>query len=86
MVDFPGVKTIVEVGFGDFNLTGQILFNDNQIYTGYDVVESLKRPDTKNKFFKIISSVYDLKDIEGDLLISKDVQQHWPNKEVRFFF
>jgi len=44
----------VEVGFGDFNITGKIMFNDNQTYIGYDVVESLKRPDSENKFFKII--------------------------------
>ena len=75
------------MGFGDYNLTSRINLRDNQTYTGYDVVESLRVPDTKNKFFKIISEIYDLKDIEGgDLLISKDVQQHWPNKEVQFFF
>lgn len=49
-------------------------------------MESLRVPDSKNRFFKIISHISDLKDIQGDLLISKDVQQHWPNAEVNYFF
>ena len=46
LADYPGINKIVEVGFGDHNVTGQILLNKDQKYTGYDVAEILKRPDT----------------------------------------
>ena len=46
LADYPGINKIVEVGFGDHNVTGQIIWNKNQRYTGYDVSETMKRPDT----------------------------------------
>jgi hypothetical protein len=38
LVDNPKIKKIVEVGFGDWQLTGKIIFAKDKRYVGYDVV------------------------------------------------
>ncbi len=78
------MKKIVEVGFGDYQLSRLIRIPQDKKYIGFDVVPSLLQPNTINREFRIVSSIYDMNE-EGDLLVSKDVIQHWPNKEVNFF-
>lgn len=86
LVDHPEINRIVEIGFGDFNVTGEIRLKKNKTYIGYDVVDSINRLDNKNEFFKIIHSIEDLEFVEGDLLITKDVIMHWPLAKVHYFF
>jgi len=57
LVDCSNINRIVEVGFGDFNIFGQIRLDDIKTYIGYDVADAVKRKDSKNEFFKIISDI-----------------------------
>ena len=84
LVDHPDIKTIIEVGFGDFNMTGSIHFFPNRQYIGYDVVPSLMKPNQTNKHFRLYSSVRELNET-ADLLICRQVMQHWPNSEIKYF-
>jgi hypothetical protein len=77
------IKTIVDLGCGDF-LCGHAIYDDLDIeYVGYDVYEKLlisirkKFPENKFKFYNL--DFYDKKAeiIGGDLCILKDVIQHW---------
>ena len=71
----------MEIGFGDFHLSGLIKLRPDQEYIGYDVVNSLKIPDDKNHKFYIMKDMFDFKD-SGDLLITKDVLAHSPNADI----
>jgi hypothetical protein len=49
LVGNPKINKIVEIGFGDFQLTGLIIFEKDKRYIGYDVVKSLLRENKENK-------------------------------------
>lgn len=78
LVDHPKINKVVDIGFGDFQISGRIRFPKNKTYHGYDVVETNRRPNETNKFFSIIKGIRYFNDT-GDLLLTKDVIQHWPN-------
>lgn len=86
-----GIKEIVEIGCGDFNVTSQILgklraMDYSFSYVGYDVVEPLilhhqKLYQDKNiKFVCKDASTDSIKD--GELLLIRQVLQHLNNRSI----
>jgi hypothetical protein len=86
------VKSIIEIGCGDFNVSGVILRGLDlegylYSYTGYDVVKPLI---IKNKLLYTSSKIdFSYKDActghikPGDLLIIRQVLQHLNNKSIK---
>ena len=85
------IKTIVDLGCGDFRI-GLTLYDKLNIeYTGYDAYEGVINFN-KDKFkehpnFHFIHSDFSAEEYreyleEADLCIIKDVLQHWPTKNV----
>ena len=85
------IKTIVDLGCGDFRI-GLTLYDKLNIeYTGYDAYEGVINFN-KDKFkehpnFNFIHSDFSAEEYreyleEADLCIIKDVLQHWPTKNV----
>jgi hypothetical protein len=77
------VTKIVEVGFGDWEMMQHMVL-EGKTYVGFEVVKSIKREDNLNVQFKVISALSDIKE-SGDLLICRDVMQHWPSSEIDYF-
>ncbi len=83
------IKTVVDLGCGDWQFS-TLLSWDTVKYTGIDVVPSIIEKDrelyghTKNVEF-ILTDVLDYKLPPTDLVIVKDVLQHWTNEQVQKF-
>lgn len=82
--------TIVDLGCGDFKLMEKISVPPKKSYKGFDVVDGLIKRNQKQYTKKNIKFYYieDLKDFKGqkaDLLIIKDVMQHWSNRDIKYF-
>lgn len=80
--DKPDVKTVIEIGCGDFEVTGSLDLS-NVDYTGYDVVKSLidynnENFGSTNIRFVHSSNILQNLDLKADLIIIKDVLQHLP--------
>jgi 2-polyprenyl-3-methyl-5-hydroxy-6-metoxy-1,4-benzoquinol methylase len=79
------IKRIVDLGCGDWQFSKTINW-DNLHYLGVDLVESVienniekfSQPNIRFECVDVLS--YDLP--STDLIIIKDVLQHWPNQEV----
>jgi len=78
------IKSVVDLGCGDFRC-GPIIYDDLDVtYTGYDtydkLIESHKKTYTTTKYSFNHLNFYDKKEeiIGADLCILKDVIQHWP--------
>ena len=84
LLDNVNIKKIVEIGFGDYALASRYNIPEGKKYIGYDVVESLMQENTTYREFRFIKSAHEINET-GDLLITKDVIQHWPNKEVKWY-
>lgn len=84
------IKTIVDLGCGDWQLMEKIKVPRGKLYKGYDLVESVieankaKHAAENIHFFKI-ENINDFINVKADLLVVKDVIQHWPNEQVKFF-
>jgi len=85
------IKTIVDLGCGDFRC-GKLIYNDlNITYTGYDTYKKIIVYNTKQhsvpKFSFIHLDFFNKKQqiIPGDVCILKDVLQHWPLKDIYTF-
>lgn len=85
------IKTVVDLGCGDFRI-GELLYNDLEIaYTGYDaykkVIEYHKNKYSASKYSFVHLDIFEEKEkiIGGDLCILKDVLQHWPLKSIYCF-
>ena len=85
LLDNSNIKKIVEIGFGDYALASRYNIPEGKHYIGYDVVESLMQKNTSYREFRYIKDVHEMKE-SGDLLITKEVIHHWPNKEVDYYF
>lgn len=77
-----GIASIVDVGCGDWELMKYINIPKNVNYLGLDLVEKVIADNTRdyarnNVRFKVVNEVEDLVSYSGDLLIMKDVMQHW---------
>lgn len=79
------IQSVVDVGCGDWSFSKAIDWGSIQ-YTGYDVVKSVIKKNTKKYGTKKITFVHangvKTKLPKADLLICKEVLQHLPNKNV----
>lgn len=82
------IKTVVDLGCGDF-LCGPLIYDDlDIIYTGYDVYNKIinynKKIYTLPKYNFIHLDFLNNKDsvLNGDLCILKDVLQHWSFESI----
>lgn len=87
-----GIKTVVDLGCGDF-LTGPFLYDDLDIhYIGYDAYEKLvhhhqSKYDGSNKYAFHYLDFFSKKEsiVSADLCILKDVLQHWSLSDIYSF-
>jgi 2-polyprenyl-3-methyl-5-hydroxy-6-metoxy-1,4-benzoquinol methylase len=82
------IKTVVDFGCGDWQFSKEMNW-DNIEYAGYDCVKGIIDCNTENYSkqnikFNFIENLDDFF-IKGDLLLIKDVFQHWDNDEVVYF-
>jgi hypothetical protein len=88
LVKHPQVRTVVEVGCGDWATSSQVDFGGRD-YLGVDIVEALieslreRYGSERNRFERLDFVEQDLP--PGDLLIAKDVLQHLSNESVTSF-
>lgn len=84
------IKTVVDIGCGDWRC-GEAIYDDLDIsYTGYDVyselVTSLQKNYKNPKYTFIHNDCSNLDSLKSaDLLVVKDVLQHWSDKDVISF-
>ncbi len=85
-------NSFADLGCGDWRIMQQINIPAGKTYDGYDVVPELirankRRFDASNINFYVIKDLEDFKRIHAgeDLLIVKDVLQHWPIKDIQYF-
>jgi hypothetical protein len=85
------IKTVVDLGCGDF-LCGPSIYNNLDIlYTGYDVYKNVTENNSKNnstiKYEFIHLDFYNNKEKikDGELCILKDVLQHWSLDKINIF-
>jgi hypothetical protein len=77
------IKTVIDLGCGDF-LCGKLIYDDlDVLYTGYDTYKKIvdynitHNLSTKYSFIHLDFCNNKEKIIDGDLFILKDVIQHW---------
>jgi hypothetical protein len=82
------IKTIVDLGCGDFRC-GTLIYDDLDIkYTGYDTYKKIIDYNLKQyslpKYFFEYCDIFNNKEniINADLCILKDVMQHWRINEI----
>ena len=85
------IRTIVDLGCGDF-LFGNKIYDDlDIIYIGYDIYKKLINYNSKinslPKYTFIHLDIFYNRDKirNGDLCILKDILQHWCNNEINIF-
>lgn len=82
------IKTVYDFGCGDWSFSKLIDWS-NIKYRGIEVVESLvedlKQYEEENIRFVFLDDIEKFYKCKGDLLILKDVLQHWTNKEITTF-
>lgn len=83
------IKRIIDFGCGDWQMLCHFNFSSDMYYYGYDVVKELV---VRNNYTYKKSNInfYYLNNIEekiedGDLIMTKDVLQHWENKYVKYY-
>jgi len=82
------IKSIVDIGCGDWRC-GEAIYSDlDVIYTGYDIYDTMIQSHLKTYrnlswAFKSLNCAKDFDQaVPGDLLILKDVLQHWTDNEI----
>lgn len=82
------IRSVVEVGCGDWKVSRYITWGDIQ-YHGYDVVKGVINQNRKKYGSPFIQFSYadaiSTELPEADLMICKDVLQHFPNEDVKSF-
>lgn len=82
------IKTVYDFGCGDWSFSKLIDWS-NVKYTGIEIVESvvdeIKQYEDTNIRFVFLNDMERFYKCKGDLLILKDVLQHWKNKEITTF-
>jgi hypothetical protein len=86
----PDLNTYIDLGCGDWKLMELINIPSNKQYIGYDLVERIieenqKKHASNNIHFVRINRLSDFKNVQGDILIVKDVLHHWPIQQINFF-
>jgi hypothetical protein len=89
-VDSMNIKTIVDMGCGDFQLLKHLILPDHIRYLGLDIVDDIILHNTEkyakaNMKFEIINEFEELEKYSGDLLIIKDVLQIWNVEQIQYF-
>ena len=82
-----GIRSVVDVGCGDWQFSHLVDWGDAS-YLGIDTVPNVIRANRKrygNQFQFRIADVVSEPPPPGDLLIMKDVMQHWPTEVIREF-
>lgn len=84
------IHSIFDLGCGDWKLMSTLTIPDSKKYEGFDLVSSVINADIShyqkhNVNFHLINDIKDFQNQHGDLLIVKDVIQHWPNDEIQYF-
>lgn len=84
------IHSIFDLGCGDWRLMSTLTVPADKIYTGFDLVpnvieNNIKLYQKNNIMFHVINGTEDLKDKHADLLVVKDVIQHWPNEQITYF-
>jgi SAM-dependent methyltransferase len=88
LVGARDIRTVVDVGCGDWQL-GELLDWSGVHYTGVDVVGPVV--ESNRRRYAGPGIAFDLADARvatlpvADLLLAKDVLQHWPNDDVEGF-
>ena len=87
------IKSVVDAGCGDWRCGKAIYYKTDVKYTGYDIYKEMI--DSHNKIYQPLSRfwTFEVKNCltdtlsmaDADLLIIKDVLQHWSDPEVRKF-
>ena len=82
-IEENNIKTVVDLGCGDWQSSYKIYDNTDVVYYGYDAYENLvttlnnRYSDNENYTFSFLDVVNDLDKVkDGDLYIIKDVLQH----------
>lgn len=85
------IKTVVDLGCGDFKC-GKLIYDDlDIIYNGYDTYKKIvdyntsQYPQPKYSFTHLDFCNNKESIVEGDLCILKDVIQHWPLDNIYTF-
>jgi SAM-dependent methyltransferase len=83
-------RTVVDYGCGNWELMKHIFVPLQIQYLGIDLVKTvidrnIQLYEKANIHFREIYRQEDAMHITSDVLIIKDVMQHWPNKEIRAF-
>lgn len=83
------INSIVDIGCGYGELLKGIHLRSGTQYLGLDIVDSVieynRKHYVRNNFtFKTVNTVEDLAKYKGDLLILKDVIQHWSIEQILF--
>ena len=81
------VRTVVDVGCGDWQL-GELVDWSPVRYVGWDVVPAVVEANKQKFGHKVEFHLGDARTEplpKADLLIAKDVLQHWPNSDIREF-
>jgi hypothetical protein len=51
---------------------------------GFEVVEQIRRQSGRGREYRIVKGLRDVNET-GDLIIVRDVMQHWPTPEIDYF-
>ena len=83
------ISSVIDYGCGDWQSSHLINF-DGIEYLGIDCVDSVIDNNTikyskDNIKFKVLYQLEEFFDYKADLLILKDIIQHWTNQEVDYF-
>jgi hypothetical protein len=84
------INTIYDLGCGDWQLMSVLKIPGYKKYHGYDLVKNIidfniENYQQANVSFYHIHDLSEFKGKSGDLLIVKDVIQHWPNTDIIIF-
>lgn len=81
LINFLGVSSIVDVGCGDGRIIKAIANNSHTAVNAIDCVRPILKQDTRINFMH--GDIFNVDNIpSSDMLLIKDVMQHWPNKLV----
>jgi SAM-dependent methyltransferase len=83
-------RSVVDYGCGNWELMKWITIPKRVNYLGVDIVKSVidanvATYETENVHFQELQSLEEAVQLHGDVLIVKDVLQHWCNRDIRFF-
>lgn len=84
------IKTIIDYGCGDWQFSRLLNF-DGIDYLGIDCVDKVVEDNVKlyqknNIKFLVLNKMEEIFPYKADLLILKDVLQHWTTREIDTFF